>query len=112
MSISVGGSKSLPEALATYVRDSGTHTILDAHQDVYIVFEGDGTLVLPTTLKIGRQYIARLELGAVDKLVTISNPNFSIVGSKQTLTAGTPLELAEGDLVILEAINSTTLEIL
>ncbi len=96
----------------TYIADAGSFTILDTVEVADIVFEGDGTLVLPTVLVKGRRFTVRVELGAVGKLLTIGNPNFSIVGSKLTLTAGTDLELEAGDLVILEAINTTTLEIL
>jgi len=98
--------------LPTFIADAGSYVITAIQEIVQLVYEGDGTLTLPASLIKGSRFTIRLERLAEDKIVTIGNPNFTIIGSSQTLTAGMDLELEAADLVVLEAINTTTLEII
>ena len=95
-----------------YVSDLGSYSIDNSTQVANIVYEGEGTLVLPTVLVKGRRFIARVSFKAVsNKTLTIANPNFSIIGDFQTLVAGEDLLLSPGDKVTLEAVSTTELEI-
>lgn len=94
------------------VADAGTYTIDDDAEVADVIFEGDGTLNLPSALVKGRRFTIRLHTIATSKVVTISNPSFTIIGSKKTLTAGEDLCLLPSDLVVLEAVSTTQLEII
>ena len=96
-----------------FIADGGSYTIGATQEIADLTYEGDGTLVLPTTLTKGSRFYARVSSTASEgKLLTILNPNFTIVGDKQTVPSGTDLQLEPAQLVILEAINTTTLEII
>ena len=96
-----------------FIADGGSYTIGSAQEIADLTYEGDGTLVFPTALTKGSRFAARVSSTAsAGKLLTILNPNFTIVGDKQTVPSGTDLQLEPAQLVILEAINTTTLEII
>ena len=99
----------LPIVLA----DGASYTILPESVYVDLVCLGDATVTLPTSLAVGDRYSIRMSsLAAVGKLCTIVNPSYSIVGDVLTLTAGDNLQLKRTEVVILDAINTTTLEII
>lgn len=96
-----------------YIADAGTHTILNTDVAADIVFEGDGTLVLPTTLVKGRRFSARLSFKAVStKLVNIATPNFKIFAPGRNIEIGDTLTLSPGDTVNLEVISTSELEVI
>ncbi len=96
-----------------YIADAGTHVINNADVFADIVFEGDGTLTLPTTLVKGRRFRVRLSFKAVStKIINIATPTFTIVAAGVTLVPGDTLTLAPGDRVTLEIISTTELEII
>ena len=96
-----------------FIADGGSYTIGATQEIADLTYEGDGTLVLPAALTKGSRFAARVSSTASEgKLLTILNPNFTIVGDKQTVPSGTDLQLEPAQLVILEAINTTTLEII
>jgi hypothetical protein len=96
-----------------FIADGGSYTIGATQEIADLTYEGDGTLVLPTALTKGSRFAARVSSTAsTGKLLTILNPNFTIVGDIQTVPSGTDLQLEPEQLVILEAINTTTLEII
>ena len=95
-----------------FIEDGGSFTITDQER-VDLVFLGNGTAVLPATLVQGVRYYLRVTKDTTDdKTVTVVNANFNIIGSRLTVPAGTDLCLKPGQLVILEAINTTELEII
>ena len=97
----------------TIVADAGTHVIDNAAALADVVFMGDGTLTLPTVLTQGRRFTIRVSFTASsEKLVTIGNPSFTLVGDKVSVPAGTDLVLSPGELVVLESISSSELEII
>lgn len=98
--------------IPVYISDAGSYTISDSAENADIVFEGDGTLTLPTVLVKGRRFTVRLLSTAADKIGLISNPNFIIVGNRLTLSPGDGLEINSSELLVLEAIDTTTLEII
>jgi len=99
--------------IPVYIADAGTYVISDTAENADVVFEGDGTLTLPTVLVKGRRFTARVSSTAsIEKRGIIPNPSFSIIGDVRTLTAGDGLELSPGQVVVLEAISTTELEII
>jgi len=96
----------------TYVVEGGTFVIANTAVAADVVFEGNGNLTLPTELVKGRRFTIRTFSSATEKTVTINNPNFSIVGDKLTLTSGNGITLVSGEIVVLEAISTTVLEII
>jgi len=97
----------------TLVADGGSFSIANGSAVADVVFLGDGTLNLPTTLVQGRRFTTRLSFSAAStKVLTIANPSYSLIGDKLTVAAGTDLLLAPGELVILESISTTQLEII
>ena len=95
------------------IADGGTHVIDNLAALADLVFMGDGTVTLPTTLVQGRRFTVRVSFTAIStKRVLIENPNFTLVGDKVSVVAGTDLELSPGELVVLESISTTELEII
>lgn len=96
----------------TYVADGGTHILDNADVGDNLVFEGDGTLTLPTVLVKGRRFVIRFSFKAIStKLVSIPTPNFNIIGKGATVLAGDTLTLSPGQYLTLEAISTSELEI-
>ena len=98
--------------IPVYIANTGTYVISNDAENADVVFEGDGTLTLPTTLVKGRRFTVRVLSTAIDKLGLIPNPNFTIVGNKLTLSPGDGLEINAGELLVLEATDTSTLEII
>lgn len=93
--------------------EGATYNILNTMVQVDIVCLGNATVNLPVTLTTGYRYSIRVTSQATaEKRVVIMNPNFNIVGDLQTLTAGQNLELKPRDLVVLDVISATHLEII
>lgn len=93
--------------------NGATFDILPTMVQVDIVCLGNATVNLPATLNTGYRYSIRVTSQATsEKRVVIMNPNFNIVGDLQTLTAGQNLELKPRDLVVLDVISATHLEII
>jgi hypothetical protein len=111
MAINVGGRLPSDSGIVTYVAEAGTYTIPE-DTSVDVVFEGNGNLVLPAILVKGRRFTIRCSSKLTEKLVTIGNPNFSIIGNLAVISAGDDLTLSSKQLVILEAISTTELEII
>jgi hypothetical protein len=96
-----------------YIADAGSYTITNSMEAANLVFEGDGTLNLPTTLVKGRRFTVRLSFKATStKLLTIANPSFSMIGELQTISAGDNIQMSPGDLIVLEVVSATELEVL
>tara|TARA_R110002124_G_scaffold232164_3_gene397322 strand:+ start:877 stop:1605 length:729 start_codon:yes stop_codon:yes gene_type:complete len=104
-------SAAMTLGIPVYVADAGSYTIVNTAENADVVFEGNGTLTLPTVLVKGRRFTIRCSSKVADKLVTVLNPNFSILGNKLVVTAGDDLTLSSKQLVTLEAISTTELEI-
>ena len=98
--------------IPTYYADGTTATIPNTAQNADLVFEGNGTVVLPTILVKGRRFTIRCSSKVSGKLVTIGNPNFSILGNLAVISAGDDLTLSSKQLVTLEALSTTELEII
>jgi hypothetical protein len=113
-SLSADRAESAAQTLGipVYHADGSTATISNSAENADLVFEGDGTVVLPTTLVKGRRFTIRCSSKVSEKLVTIGNPNFSIIGNLAVISAGDDLTLSSKQLVILEAISTTELEII
>jgi hypothetical protein len=105
-------SAAMTLGIPVYYVDGTTATIPNTAENADIVFEGDGTVVLPTTLVKGRRFTIRCSSKVSGKLVTIGNPNFSILGNLSVITLGNDLTLTSKQLVTLEAISTTELEII
>jgi hypothetical protein len=107
------GWEEITSASPEFIADGGSYIIGATQEIVDLTYEGDGTLVLPASLTKGSRFYARVSSTASEgKLLTILNPNFTIIGDKLTVPSGTDLQLEPSQLVILEAINTTTLEII
>jgi hypothetical protein len=98
--------------IPVYFSDSVTATISNTVENADLVFEGNGTLTLPTTLVKGRRFKIRCSSKVSGKLVTINNPNFSIIGKLLTVASGDTLTLTSNQVLTLESISTTELEII
>ena len=94
------------------VADAGTYVILDTAEVADVIFLGDGTLTLPTVLVVGRRFYVHLHLSAVGKLVNIATGTYTITGNAGTVAPGDTLQLIEGDVVVLEVVTTSELEVL
>ena len=93
--------------------DGATYNILPTMVQVDIVCLGNATINLPATLTTGYRYSIRVTSQATsEKRAVIMNPIFNIVGDVRTLGPGDNLELKPKELVLLDVINTTTMEIL
>ena len=93
--------------------DGATYSILNTMVIVDIICLGNATINLPTVLTPGYRYSIRLTSAAAStKRVLIVNPSFSIIGDYGTVTAGNNLELSPRDIVVLDVISTTQLEII
>jgi hypothetical protein len=80
---------------------------------VDIICMGNATINLPTVLTPGYRYSIRVSSSAAsNKRALIMNPTFNILGDILTVTAGDNLELSPRDIVVLDVISSTQLEII
>jgi hypothetical protein len=95
-----------------YIIDTGTYTISDTVENADLVFQGSGTINLPNTLVKGRRFTIRMLSTVVDKVGVIVNNSFTIIGNRLTLDPGDGIEINPGELVVLEAISTTELEII
>lgn len=97
----------------TILNDGETYTIPEESVVIDVICLGNVTINLPATLTVGYRYSIRLSSKALETdRCTIVNPNFSIIGDIATVAAGDDLELKPGELVILDVISPTELEIL
>jgi hypothetical protein len=95
------------------VQDGDSYTIPEDTVVADIISLGNTTINLPTALGTGRRFSIRQSATAAEGVkCTIMNPNFTIVGDILTLAAGDNLELLPKDLVVMDTINATTLEII
>lgn len=95
------------------IPDGGTYTIGNTTVQADIICMGNATVNLPTVLSPGFRYSIRVSsLAASDKRALIMNPSFNIIGDIQTVTAGNNLELKPRDIVVLDVISTTQLEII
>lgn len=95
------------------IPDGSSYTITSNAQVADVVFEGDGTLNLPSTLVEGRRYFVRLDKKATsDKRVLIPATTYTIIGNIGNVSPGDTLVLEPDDLIIMEVVSSTELEIL
>lgn len=94
--------------------DGENYTINDDAQLADIVCEGDSTITLPTTFVEGRRFFIRLDKKAASsKEVRIPvATGKSIIGDIGTVSAGDTLVLQPNDLIILEVVSATEVEIL
>jgi hypothetical protein len=93
--------------------DGATYSILNTAVVADIVCLGNATINLPTVLTPGYRYSIRVSSTASDsKVCTIVNPSHNIVGDIITVTAGDNLTLKRKDVVILDVISTTHLEII
>lgn len=93
--------------------DGATYTISNSTVIADIVCLGNATINLPTTLTPGYRYSIRVSSVASDsKLCTIVNPSYNIIGDVLTVTSGNNLTLKRKDVVILDVISATDLEII
>lgn len=95
------------------IPDGGSYTVGNATVQADIICLGNATVNLPTVLTPGFRYSIRLSsLAASDKRALIMNPFFNIIGDVRTVTAGDNLELKPRDIVVLDVISTTQLEII
>jgi hypothetical protein len=93
--------------------DGATYNILNTMVQVDIICMGNATINLPTVLTPGYRYSIRVSSSAAsNKRALIMNPTFNILGDILTVTAGDNLELSPRDIVVLDVISSTQLEII
>lgn len=93
--------------------DGTNYTIDDAAQLADIVCEGNSTITLPTILVEGRRFFIRLDKKAVaGKEVRVPTGSYTFIGNIGTVSAGDTLVLEPDDLIILEVVSTTELEIL
>lgn len=93
--------------------DGTNYTIDDNAQLADIVAEGNSTITLPTTLVEGRRFFIRLDKKAtVGKEVRIPTGTYTLIGNIGTVPPGDTLVLMPDDLIILEVVSPTELEIL
>lgn len=91
----------------------GTYSITESTVQADIVCLGNATINLPDVLTIGHRYSIRVSSTApVGSLCIIQNPTKTIVGDILTLNPGDNLTLSPRDLVVLDVISTSTLEIL
>ena len=94
------------------VEDAGSYVISETAEIADVIFLGDGTLTLPTTLVVGRRFYVHLHLSAVGKFVNIATGAHTITGNIGTIPPANTLQLIEGDVVVLEVVSTSELEIL
>lgn len=94
------------------VADAATYVISEDAEVADVIFLGDGTLTLPTLLEVGRRFYVHVHLSAVGKTVQIPTGAHTITGNKNSIPPANTLELIEGDVVVLEVVSTTELEIL
>lgn len=93
--------------------DGTNYTISDTAQLADIVCEGNSTITLPTVLVEGRRFFIRLDKKAADgKTVRIPTGTYTLIGNIGNVVAGDTLVLEPDDLIILEVVSATELEIL
>lgn len=94
--------------------DGINYTISEDAQLADVVCEGDSTITLPTTFVEGRRFFIRLDKKAASsKEVRIPvATGKSIIGDIGTVSAGDTLVLQPNDLIILEVVSATEVEIL
>lgn len=93
--------------------DGTNYTIDDAAQLADIVCEGNSTITLPSTLVEGRRFFIRLDKKATaGKTVRVPAGTYTIIGNIGNVVAGNTLVLEPDDLIILEVVSPTELEIL
>lgn len=95
------------------LNDGEDYTITNDMVQTDIICLGDSTITLPTTLTLGHRYSIRVSSKAdQEKRCDIPNSNFNIIGDLLTLSPGDGLTLKPGEIVILDVISSTELEII
>ena len=95
------------------LEDGETFDILPTMVQVDVICKGNATVNLPTTLTQGYRYSVRLSSTATATArVLIVNPTFNIVGDLLTVTAGNNLQLRPKEMVVLDVISATHLEII
>ena len=94
------------------VADAGSYVISETAEIADVIFLGDGTLTLPTTLVVGRRFYVHLHLSAVGKLVNIPTGAHTITGNIGTVPPSNTFQLIEGDVIVLEVVSTTELEVL
>lgn len=93
--------------------DGGAFTITNTMVQVDIVCLGNATITLPTVLNPGYRFSIRASsVGSAGKQVVILNPSFTILGDYGTVNPGDNLVLSPKDIIVLDVISSTQLEII
>lgn len=93
--------------------DGAVYNILDSSVLLDIICLGNATINLPSNLTVGHRYSIRVSSKATsDKRCTIVNPTFNIIGDILTMAPGDELELKPRELVILDTLSTTELEII
>jgi hypothetical protein len=98
--------------VAAIVEDGGTFVIDEEALLADLIFKGDGTLTLPTVLVAGRRFYVHVHLMATGKTVQIPTGAHTITGNIGTIPPANTLELIAGDVIVLEVVSTTELEIL
>lgn len=93
--------------------DGATYAILAGTVQADIVCLGNATIAFPTPLTQGYRYSIRVSsIASAEKRCVLTNTSFNIIGDLLTLTAGNNLELKPKEIVILDVLNSTDMEII
>lgn len=96
----------------TVVADAGTFVVAEDAPLVDVIFVGDGTFTLPVGLVVGRRFYIHVHLMATGKTVQIATGAHTITGNIGTIPPANTLELIAGDVIVLEVVSTTELEIL
>ena len=96
----------------TVIADAGTFVVAEDALLADVIFVGDGTFTLPVGLVVGRRFYIHVHLMAIGKTVQIPTGAHTITGNIGTVLPANILELQAGDVIVLEVVSLTELEIL